>query len=562
MVGVPLRAIRIAILFLLASTSAFADAPVTSYECAPGTPVKGIGCSCPKASHIAKRDPLDEGKAICVEKPKTSTPPGGYGNPKGPTYDTLLAQANDFADAYNCTKAEDVYQQALKLKANGVEALVGSGNCMARQSKWTNAHLRFDKALTVNPRYEPALWGKAEAYRLAYKKDDAIAAYKQYLDAFPNAYKAKQALEKLQGGTVSTPPPPPPPPPDDTSKPIPGAGGRYKTTGEMKIVVTGASVSLNGISISGKPLITDIERVYGKADRLWDTGSSNRVFTWDSLGLVVYESRDASNAPTGRCISTTFPYKPMGSSYDPKVMFGGSITVDGRTMTPSLDIATIKSRPGAGQPYGANSIVFDKGDIHVFTIAKSTGPIDLVEISYWQQNKGDPLPGASGSGGGGNGKIASAADVRVEIAAGGKVSLQGTEISGKPMLADIEKILGKPSRVWDKKGGANRIHTWDDLGLIVYEPYNGHAISLTMPYKAMSNDFSPKTLFKGRVSLDGRGFYNFNTIGTIKSRTGATQPYGPTSVVFDFGDIHVFTTAPKETQETIDLVEISFWQKK
>ena len=53
----------------------------------------------------------------------------------------------------------------------------------------------------------------------------------------------------------------------------------------------------------------------------------------------------------------------------------------------------------------------------------------------------------------------------------------------------------------------------------------------------------------------------FNTIGTIKNRTGATQPYGATSVVFDFGDVHVFTTAPQATTETIDLVEVSFWNK-
>jgi hypothetical protein len=129
------------------------------------------------------------------------------------------------------------------------------------------------------------------------------------------------------------------------------------------------------------------------------------------------------------------------------------------------------------------------------------------------------------------------------------------------MIADFKKVYGEPDRVWDKKGGANRIHTWDTLGIIVYEPYNGRAISLTLPYKKMGGDFSPNTLFKGRVSLDGRGFYNFNTIGTIKSRTGATQPYGASSVMFDFGDVHVFTTAPAATTETIDLVEVSFWNK-
>jgi len=627
-------------------------------------------------------------------------------------YDKLIEQANNYADAYNCTKAEEVYQQALRIKPRGVEALVGSGNCMARQSKWTDAHLRFDKALSINPKYEPALWGKAEAYRLAYKKDDAIAAYKHYLDVFPRSSKAKQALDKLGGvSTTATRPDPnlavrpgryparsqdvsvvitgtrivcngvdvsgtpqladfvaiygkpdrvwdtkggvnkvhtwdrlglivyepmdgraisatfPFKPmglaydpssmfhgsivvdgyalssttslagvksrpgasqpysstsvvlakgdfnvfvtgkkgsldlvelslwkngkPADTSVVAATGGGKYKSTRELKIVVSGTRVTMNGIDIGGKPMLADIEKIYGKPDRTWDTGASNRVHTWDKLGLVVYEPRD------GRCISTTFPYKPMGSSYDPTTMFGGSITVDGRPMTSSLTIPSVKARPGASQPYGASSIVFDKGDVHVFTISKNNGTIDLVEISYWQRDKNGAAVGKSGS----KGPVARAQDVRVEVV-GSKVKLQGIEIGGKPRLDDIVKIFGKPDRVWDKKGGANRIHVWDDLGFIVYEPYDGRAISLTMPYKSMNNDFSPNTLFKGRVSLDSHGFYNFNTISTIKKRAGATQPYGALSVVFDLGDIHVFTSAPKPTTETIDLVEISFWQTK
>ena len=78
--------------------------------------------------------------------------------------------------------------------------------------------------------------------------------------------------------------------------------------------------------------------------------------------------------------------------------------------------------------------------------------------------------------GGGGGKVTSAADVKVAVSSNGSVTLQGVEVGGKPKLADIEKIYGKPDRVWDTKGGANRIHTWDNLGFIVYEPYAGRAI--------------------------------------------------------------------------------------
>ncbi len=717
MVGISSRGVRLGILFLMCiASTAVADAPVTSYDCAPGTPVKGVGCSCPKQhsdgkTYTSKRDPADEGKAICVGAASANRP--GTRPPAGSNYDTLVAQANDAADAYNCTKAEELYQKALQVNAKGLEALVGSGNCMAKQSKWTNAHLKFDKALSINAKYEPALWGKAEAYRLAYKKDDAIAAYRQYLDAFPNAYKAKQALEKLQGGAVAVPPPVAPVrgrpsrtqdvsltisgtritangtevsgtpqladweaiygkpdrvwdkggvnkvhtwdklglivyepldgraisatfpfkpmgmgydpstlfggsivvdgyalnasttladlkarpgattpysagsvvfPKGDfnvfttgktgtielveismwkngkATAPVVSTGGKYSKTTDLKIAITGTSVSMNGVAVSGKPYLKDIEAIYGKPDRAWDSGSGaggNRVHTWDKLGLIVYEPKD------GRAVSATFPYRTVSANYDPTTWFGGTITVDGHKMPPTVDIATIKGWAGAGQPYGADSIVFDKGDIHVFTTAKQKGGgIDLVEISFWQRDKTPPAPTPPPVEVGGTSNGIAATDVRVEVTSAGSVKIQSTEIGGRPTVADFIKIYGKPDRVWDKAGAANRIHTWDKLGILVYEPHNGRATSLTMTYKPMTGDFAPKSMFSGRVSLDGRGFYKFNTIGVLKTRPGATQPYGTDSLVFDFGDVHIFAKASAPTVETIELVEVSFWQKK
>ncbi len=160
MVGTFTHGIRVSILVLVClASNAFADAPVTSYDCAPGTPVKGVGCSCPKLHsdgkpYLAKRAADDEGKAICLPGARPSTGPGP--RTPGGNYDGLLSQANDAADAFNCTKAEELYQKALAVNAKGLEALVGSGNCMAKQSKWTNAHMRFDKALSINARFEPA----------------------------------------------------------------------------------------------------------------------------------------------------------------------------------------------------------------------------------------------------------------------------------------------------------------------------------------------------------------------------------------------------------------------
>jgi len=127
------------------------------------------------------------------------------------------------------------------------------------------------------------------------------------------------------------------------------------------------------------------------------------------------------------------------------------------------------------------------------------------------------------------------------------------------MLSDIETVLGPPDRTWDSKG-ANKVHTWDRLGVVVYEPYDGRCVSLTFPYKTMPSSYTPHTLFGGSIALDGRRLERTLTVAKVKQWPGATQPYTPASIVFDRGDFHVFTINEK-TGNSLDLVEISFWQR-
>jgi hypothetical protein len=157
-----------------------------------------------------------------------------------------------------------------------------------------------------------------------------------------------------------------------------------KPPAEIRIVVTNKTITMNGATISGTPMVADIEAIYGKPDRTWDSGGANKVHTWDQIGLLVYEPYD------GRCISATFPYKPMSTSFTPKKLFSGSIILDGKTFEPKLALATIKTWKGATQPYTPASIVFDRDDFHVFTIEEAKGgSIDLVELSFWQRGRGE-----------------------------------------------------------------------------------------------------------------------------------------------------------------------------
>ncbi len=192
---------------------------------------------------VAKTDPLPpedpkpgSGSNVVVGPGSGSgsaTKPPDPGESGGSDYDSLLKKANTLAET-NCTKANDVYAKALVQKPNGVEALTGQGYCALDAKNFSTAHRKFTTALAASSRYEPALAGIAETYSSQGRRDDAIAAWRRYLDAFPGSAKGTKALERLGAG-AATPTPgsnagsgsdaPPPPTPTPTPTPAPDGAG-------------------------------------------------------------------------------------------------------------------------------------------------------------------------------------------------------------------------------------------------------------------------------------------------------------------------------------------------
>jgi hypothetical protein len=156
--------------------------------------------------------------------------------------------------------------------------------------------------------------------------------------------------------------------------------------------------------------------------------------------------------------------------------------------------------------------------------------------------------------------VALKATTDVTIAITDQVTINGVALSGRPMVKDVVAVLGKPNRTWDE-GGANKVHTWDKLGVVIYEPYDGRCISATFPFKPMEHSFTPATLFGGKLLLDGNALHARLTLDVVKKWRGATFPYGTGSSVFDRGDVHVFTQSEDGAAGALDLVEISFWQR-
>jgi len=111
-------------------------------------------------------------------------------------YDSLVAKAGTLAET-NCPRAMEMYQKALEQKPTGVEALTGIGYCYLDAKQFSSAFSKFRTALAVSQRYEPALAGVAETYQQQGNRDQAIASWHVYLDAFPGAAKAKKQLEIL-----------------------------------------------------------------------------------------------------------------------------------------------------------------------------------------------------------------------------------------------------------------------------------------------------------------------------------------------------------------------------
>ncbi len=167
-----------------------------------------------------------------------------------------------------------------------------------------------------------------------------------------------------------------------------------QTSADVHVVITGKTIQINGVPLSGKPTVRDMQAIFGKADRTWDSGGANKVHTWDNLGLLVYEPYDSDGTTgDGRCISATFAYKPMSPSFSPKVMFGGTIQLDGKAFDPTLSLKAVLKWPAATQPYTKASLVFDREEFHVFTIEETDGTnLDLVEISFWQKAQDKEKP--------------------------------------------------------------------------------------------------------------------------------------------------------------------------
>ena len=113
-------------------------------------------------------------------------------------YDKIIAQADRMSENGHAKEARKLYDRALALRPNGLEAIMGLGYCDLDGEKFSSAVDHFKRALAMSPSYGDAIIGLAEAYKLRGDRHEALNWYQQYLTAQPNGPKAAMAKNNIR----------------------------------------------------------------------------------------------------------------------------------------------------------------------------------------------------------------------------------------------------------------------------------------------------------------------------------------------------------------------------
>jgi predicted Zn finger-like uncharacterized protein len=131
-------------------------------------------------------------------RPDAGVPDGGSVPPRPLTFDQMIAQADRLRDRERPQQALALYGQASDLLPDRVEPWAGKGLTYLDLSEPAKAEAAFERALSLSPRYGPAIMGMAEALRTGGKKSQAIEWYQRYLDVLPEGSEAAVARNNLE----------------------------------------------------------------------------------------------------------------------------------------------------------------------------------------------------------------------------------------------------------------------------------------------------------------------------------------------------------------------------
>lgn len=199
-----------------------------------GTPVAHVGASAPASSSTA------------------STVTAAAGSSNGPfagrSYEWLIEEGERLRARGQIERARSAFMAALGLRSDGCEAVTGLGFVEMRSGETGAAVLLFRRAIGLNNRYSDAYFGLAQAYERQSNTEQALRAYRQYLEINPGGSHAREAqarIAALDRAAHSTGPGSSGSPGSSTSG---SSGGSSNDTGSSRGASNAASSSTSGSS--------------------------------------------------------------------------------------------------------------------------------------------------------------------------------------------------------------------------------------------------------------------------------------------------------------------------
>jgi Tfp pilus assembly protein PilF len=170
-----------------------ATAPAASGAAA--TPTGATVAAAPSGSSAA-RAPVPLAATVPAGGAPAVAPSKSEGG--GGDYARLVQQADRLSENGHGKDARKLYEKALQLQPNGLDAMTGLAYCELDGEKFSAAVEHFKRALGISPGYGEAIIGLAEAYKLRGDRKEALGWYKQYLDKLPNGPKAAMAKNNIR----------------------------------------------------------------------------------------------------------------------------------------------------------------------------------------------------------------------------------------------------------------------------------------------------------------------------------------------------------------------------
>ena len=108
-----------------------------------------------------------------------------------------LEEARALVDGGEVGKAFEIYRGILGRDPRNVEAITQLGVILARARSFEEAHLAFDKALSIDPNAPLPLWEKGLAYFQAGRPRDGVQVWERLIAVAPTDARAAMARQML-----------------------------------------------------------------------------------------------------------------------------------------------------------------------------------------------------------------------------------------------------------------------------------------------------------------------------------------------------------------------------